>query len=81
MVTSFLIPQYIMELAPTDILTFTIWYSSIRSMSDPQLDMQIASHFLRYTLVDQLYAIGVYFCSFVTKCNQACIKYSSKYIK
>ena len=30
-----------------------------------------ASHFLHYLLIDQLYAKEVYFCSFVTKFNQA----------
>ena len=35
-----------------------------------------ASHFLHYLLVDQLYAKEVYFCSFVTKCNQASTRYS-----
>ena len=44
-------------------------------MSDPQLDVQKASCFLRSTLVDQLYAKGVYFCSFLTKSNQACTKF------
>ena len=32
------------------------------------------------SLVDQLYAKEVYFCSFVTKSDQACIKYSPKCI-
>ena len=36
----------------------------------------LASHFLHDMLVDQLYAKEVYFCSFVTKCNQALTKYS-----
>ena len=40
----------------------------------------IVSMFLHSLLVDQLYAKGVYFCNFVTKPNQACIKYSPKYI-
>ena len=34
------------------------------------------SHFLHSALVDQPYAKGVYFCSFVTKSNQACARYS-----
>ena len=37
---------------------------------------QLASHFLQYLLVDQLYVKKVYFCSFVTKSNQAFTKYS-----
>ena len=32
-------------------------------------------------LFNQMYAKGVYFCSFVTKPNQACTKYSPKCIK
>ena len=36
-----------------------------------------ASHFLHYSLVDQLCAKKVYFCSFVTKCNQESTKYSA----
>ena len=40
-----------------------------------------ASHFLHYLLVDQLYAKEVYFCSFVTKCNQASTKYSPDVFK
>ena len=35
-----------------------------------------ASHFLRNLLVDQLYTKEVYFCSFVTKSNQASTRYS-----
>ena len=50
--------QDIMQPAPTDIPGFTIWYRSIRSMSDSQL--------LPSSLVNQLYAKEVYFCSFVT---------------
>ena len=68
-----------MQPAPTDIPAFTVWYRSIRSMSDPRLDIKTAPHFLRSPLVDQLYAKGVYFCSFVTKCNQACTKYSNSF--
>ena len=34
-----------------------------------------ASHFLHYLLFDQLYAREVYFCSFVTKSNQASTRY------
>ena len=34
------------------------------------------SHFLHYLVVDQLYTKKVYFCSFVTKSNQATTKYS-----
>ena len=36
--------------------------------------------FLHSSLVDQLYVKEVYFCSFVTKSNQASIKYSPKCI-
>ena len=50
-------------------------------MSDPRLDIQTASHFLRSWLVNQLYAKGVYFYSFVTKSNEACTKYLPKYIQ
>ena len=39
------------------------------------------SIFLHSSLVDQLYAKEVYFCSFVTKPNQVCIKYSPKICK
>ena len=38
-------------------------------MSDPRLDIQIASYFLHSSLVNQLYAQGVYLCSFVTQSN------------
>ena len=51
------------------------------SMSDPRLDIQTASQFWRFSLIDQPYAKGVYFCSFVTKSNQACTKYSPKCIQ
>ena len=64
--------------APTDVPAFTICYHFIRSTSDIQLDIQKASYFLRSTLVDQPYAKEVYFCSYVTKSNQACTKYSPK---
>ena len=78
----FFSPQYIMQPVSTDISLFTIWYCSILPMSDPMLDIQsqgyTASHFLCSSLVDQLYAKGVYFCSFMTKSNQACTKYSPK---
>ena len=48
-------------------------------MSDPRLYIQTASHFLRSSLADQLYEKKrVYFCSYVTKSNQACTKYSPK---
>ena len=47
-------------------------------MSDLQLDMQKNPYFLCSTLVDQLYAKGVYLCSFVTKSNQAWTKYAFK---
>ena len=49
-------------------------------MPDPRLDAYTASHFLYSSLVDQLYAKGVYFYSFVTKSNQEYTKYSAKYI-
>ena len=39
------------------------------------------SHFLHSLLLDKLYAKGVYFCSFVTKSNQACTKYSARCIQ
>ena len=52
---------------PKHTLAFTICYCSIRSMSDPRLDTHTASHFLQSSLVDQMYAKGVYFCSYVTK--------------
>ena len=64
--------------APTNVSAFTIWYRSIQSMSDLQLDMQKAPYFLCSILVDQLYAKGVYPCSFVTKSNQAWTKYAFK---
>ena len=67
--------------APANVPAFTIWYRSIRSTSDIQLDIQKVSYFLLSTLVDQLYAQGVYFCIFVTKSNQACTKYSPKCIQ
>ena len=60
--------------APTDIPAFSIWYLSIRSISDLWLNIQTASHFLRSSLVDHLDAKGVYFCSFVTKSNEVCTK-------
>ena len=67
--------------------TSSHWYPSfhslislhIRSMSDPRLDIKTAPHFLRFPLVEQLYVKGVHFCSFVTKCNQACTKYSNAF--
>ena len=59
----------------------TICYCFIWSISDPQLDIQTASYFLRFSLVDELYAKGLYFCSFVTESNQACTKYSPKCIQ
>ena len=34
----------------------------------------IVSHFLHYSVIDQLYAKEVYFCSFVTKSNQTSTK-------
>ena len=37
--------------------------------------------FLYYLLIDQLHAKEVYFCSFVTKCNQASTKYSPDVFK
>ena len=40
-----------------------------------------APEFLYFSLVDQLYAKEVYFCSFVTKSNLACTKYLSKCIQ
>ena len=74
-------PQYIMQPVLIDIPALTIWYRSIRSMSDSQLDIQTASHFLRFSLVDQLHSKGEYFCSFFNKFNQACTKYSLKCIQ
>ena len=37
---------------------------------------QQQAHFFHYSLIDQLYAKNVYFCSFATKFNQASNKYS-----
>ena len=39
------------------------------------------SHFLHSLLLDKLYAKGVYFCSFVTKSNQACTKCSARCVQ
>ena len=52
-----------------------------QSMSDPSLDIHTAFHFLHSSLADQLYAKGVYFCSFVTKFNETYTKYSLKYVQ
>ena len=75
MIGSFFSLSTLCKPALTDVPAFTIWYCCIRSVSDPQLDVQKASYFLRSTLVDQLYAKGVYFSSFLTKSNQACTKF------
>ena len=81
MVASFFFLIALCKLAHIDVSAFTIWYRSIWSMFDPQLDIQKVSCFLRSTLVGQLYTKGVYFCSFVTKSNQAYTKYSPKCIQ
>ena len=46
-------------------------FFSLQGIMQPTANgvIQTASHFLRYTLVGQLYAKVVYFCSFVTKSN------------
>ena len=62
--------------AHTDIPAFPIWYHSIQSISDPWLDIHTVSYFFCSSLVDQLYAKGVYLCNFVTKSYKACTKHA-----
>ena len=45
MVASFFPLSILCKPIPTDVPAFRIWYRSIRSMSDPQLDIQKASYF------------------------------------
>ena len=81
MVASFFSLGTLFKPDPTDVLAFTIWYRSIRSMYDLQLDIQKVSCFLGSRLVHQMYSKRVYFCSFVTKSNQARTKYLPKLIQ
>ena len=66
MVASFFSLGTLFKPDPTDVQAFTIWYRSIRSMYDLQLDIQKMSFFLGSRLVDQMYSKRVYFCSFLT---------------